>query len=458
MSSDCRRIDLLLADTGPEGVEDDATAAAHVSRCERCQRLLFGLATSEQTLAQIPEQEAPPMSTPIVPLTPAEPEEQPRWHLALGDETRGPLTLAEVERFWEDGGIDRDSLVWAEGLSDWVALAEVADLAYLEAYPRAVAPRAAPAKAAAAAFAPVTFRGDEAAPAGVEFKPVAAELAALVSGELESRAAEPPPVAAAGPAPVDLPALSPTWQPPLGADPGWQVPRPEPRRGLRPLHLLLAGLGASLATAAAAAIALVVVRESPAPHSPPQAPLAAPVALAPAPNGPVAPSLPETPAPAALAPVPAATDAGLTPAAKAGGARAKARAHDDRDKGIAREKAKAAMDALFDGPAKAAPTVTRALSADDITAGVKQGMPAVMGCLKSARAAGELAPGTHTLVLDWVIAPSGAVTEARLRGPASVLNTSLPACFARGMRQWRFPPSPAGAPVKNFPFGPFTIK
>jgi hypothetical protein len=89
---------------------------------------------------------------------------------------------------------------------------------------------------------------------------------------------------------------------------------------------------------------------------------------------------------------------------------------------------------------------------------VKKGMSAVMGCIKAARAKRELAPGKHTLVLDWTIRANGSVTNPRLKGPAYVTNTSLPDCFARGMRKWSFPASKDGAPVRNFGFGPFSVK
>ena len=85
-------------------------------------------------------------------------------------------------------------------------------------------------------------------------------------------------------------------------------------------------------------------------------------------------------------------------------------------------------------------------------------MSKVTGCIKSARRAGVLAPGRHTLILDWTISPSGAVSNAHVRGPASLVNTSLATCFSSAMRRWQFRPSPKGAPVKNFPFGPFTLK
>jgi len=97
------------------------------------------------------------------------------------------------------------------------------------------------------------------------------------------------------------------------------------------------------------------------------------------------------------------------------------------------------------------------LSVSDIVAGVKRNAASVMPCIKRARAAGELPPGRHKLILAWQIQPDGSVRGGKLTGPASVMGTSLPACLANAMRTWRFPPSTKGAPVRNFPFGPFTV-
>jgi len=98
------------------------------------------------------------------------------------------------------------------------------------------------------------------------------------------------------------------------------------------------------------------------------------------------------------------------------------------------------------------------LMVEDIVTGVKQNASKVMPCIKTARADGEILPGTYELILDWTIKPDGSVTGARLKGPTSVLGTSLPSCFAEAMREWKFPASAKGAPVRNFPFEPFTVK
>jgi hypothetical protein len=100
----------------------------------------------------------------------------------------------------------------------------------------------------------------------------------------------------------------------------------------------------------------------------------------------------------------------------------------------------------------------RELAKDDIEAGVKSGMAAVTRCIERARSDGELAPGRYTLTLSWNIEASGKVASPRIVGPASVLESSFAACVVRGMRTWRFTPSANGVPVRNFPFGPFTVE
>ncbi|MFC1611591.1 hypothetical protein ACFL6C_11585, partial [Myxococcota bacterium] len=100
----------------------------------------------------------------------------------------------------------------------------------------------------------------------------------------------------------------------------------------------------------------------------------------------------------------------------------------------------------------------RELAKEDLMAGVKGGMGAVMGCVSTATVDRELKPGEHTLVLEWNIQPDGSVADPHMVGPNYLMATSMPDCFARGMLNWRFAASAAGAPVRNFPFGPFTIK
>ena len=98
------------------------------------------------------------------------------------------------------------------------------------------------------------------------------------------------------------------------------------------------------------------------------------------------------------------------------------------------------------------------LGIKDIVDGVRKNAKLVTPCLKTARRAGELIPGKYKLILNWTILPNGSVTGSQLKGPSKILGTSLATCIPHAMRQWKFPSSDKGAPVKNFPFGPFTVK
>jgi len=83
------------------------------------------------------------------------PADEPGWHLAIGGETVGPLTEAEVREKHAAGEIDRETSVWQEGFEDWLPLGEVAAFADL-------AERSASAGVAAAAAAdPFSSGGDD---------------------------------------------------------------------------------------------------------------------------------------------------------------------------------------------------------------------------------------------------------------------------------------------------------
>jgi len=53
------------------------------------------------------------------------------WHVAINDTPVGPLRREEVARKIAQGLLDRESLVWREGMDDWLALKHVAELVAL---------------------------------------------------------------------------------------------------------------------------------------------------------------------------------------------------------------------------------------------------------------------------------------------------------------------------------------
>ena len=64
------------------------------------------------------------------------------WHAAIDDEDIGPLTLADLGRYIESGGVDRDSLVWKAGMDNWLPAGEVRNVRDL--FARAPMPKLAP--------------------------------------------------------------------------------------------------------------------------------------------------------------------------------------------------------------------------------------------------------------------------------------------------------------------------
>lgn len=80
------------------------------------------------------------------------PAEEPGWHLAIGGETVGPISEAEVRERFAAGEIDKDTSVWQEGFEDWLPLSEVTAFSDM-------ADRPASGGHAAAAAAPDPFAG-----------------------------------------------------------------------------------------------------------------------------------------------------------------------------------------------------------------------------------------------------------------------------------------------------------
>ncbi|HEY8377848.1 MAG TPA: GYF domain-containing protein, partial [Nannocystis sp.] len=70
------------------------------------------------------------------------PADEPGWHLAIGGETVGPISEAEVRERFAAGEIDKDTSVWQEGFEDWLPLSEVSTFADLVQQAAAAAPRA----------------------------------------------------------------------------------------------------------------------------------------------------------------------------------------------------------------------------------------------------------------------------------------------------------------------------
>ena len=414
------------------------------------------------------------------------------WYVAVDEAQIGPVDIAEIEQRWDALEVDEDTLAWKSGMQDWVPVAEIADLAYLvterpqrKAALGAVVPSTTSGGSlgaiASTGLGPVSFGGETGGGGNrggdVSWTPSAASaLSSLVQDELTTSPAQPAAVpaptpsdmgmpsfgasdlfgGASGGAAMAMPAPMPAADPFAGGGGGWSVPKPEAKSsGLKPIHLALAGM-AVLLVGLVVVVVLVVLRP---PVTVPGEPIRNPEPVGmlaandpkpvpdPQPEKPVTESKVEDPGPGS-----SDDELGKGRRKRKGGSVNPSPAPSPTPPKVTPTKPpKGPADDIFKSAAKAS------LSKADIMSGVKNGMGAVKDCIQGARGKGELTPGKHTLVLKWTIKANGKVVDPSVIGPNYVLGTSLPACFARGMRTWTFPASQSDSPVKNFPFGPFNI-
>jgi hypothetical protein len=433
---------------------------------------------------------------PAAPAPSSRPAGEKEWYVAIDESQIGPIDLHEIEQRWDSLEIDEDSLAWKAGMQDWLPIAEIADLAYLiterpqqkpaTSFGTAAGASAGVGVAAGGGLAPVAFHGDSAGGSGsdVSWTPSAASaLSSLVEDELT---ASPPPDAAEEAPPADsgmpsfgaktlfgsggnggadaappapdtaAPAVAPVADPFAGGGgTHWSMPKPKSGGGgIRPIHLALIGMG--LLFVGLAAVVVVLFLRPPAAQPTEVAASShvnTPPATAEQPRTPPASGAESTAAAAPAKRVVAPTPTPPSAPAEARRPRVKEK-RPPREK--SKKKANGGLDELLESPRPSRPAKEK-LTREDIMAGVKKGSSAVSSCIKTGRAKGELTPGRHTLVLEWTILPSGKVSSPKLKGPSNVLGTSLPGCFARGMRRWSFPATEKGGPVRNFPFA-FNIK
>jgi len=404
-----------------------------------------------------------------------------------------------MEQRWDGKEITEDSLAWKAGMADWSPIAEIPELAYLITERPQQKPQVSGYVAGNAAatgstslpqpLAPMAFGTGAQEGSDVSWKPSAASaLSSLVQDELVATA-KPAEEARPSAAPADMgmpsfgatdlfskggngsvgaPATpAPSFGAPV-ADPftggqSWSVPKPTQSSGFKPLYLVL-GLMGLIVVALVVVVVLVVLRPQQAPVVAQPQPTAAvtqpPVAAA------TQPAVAPTPAGTQPTPTPAATPAETAAAAanddngtKHAGTKGTKAApkKDDTPKPTPKPKKDDLGELVSDKPKPKPAGVTTELSKDDVMNGVRSNAGKLGPCLQAARSKNELTPGKHTLVLDFVITPSGSVTGGALKGPAYVMGSSMPACFAAAMKSWSFPASKSGAPVKNFPL-PFTAK
>ncbi len=319
----------------------------------------------------------------------------------------------------------------------------------------------APALEQLAALAPEVVAPQAAITAHVAPEPAAPKPPApeTVAAPEQSAAA---PAAAPSPSSVFLSDPRLQWGAPDGlvANDDWE---PQPRAAMRPAGVIAVAVLSSLATAGVMAL---VMRPSAAAPGELETPTSA--SRPPAPSAPVAP-----------APVPSKTAAPQAARAKPAPAPAQATAGPEDEEEDEEEDDEPSEDDdgsddeetdddAEDTEAPAAATeddddplagIAERLTTEDVVAGVRQNGSSISPCVLDAINDGELERGeSYTLVLDWTVNPDGSVARPRMKGPADLMETSLPDCVAGKMRRWRFKSSSEAVPVSNFPFGPITVR
>ncbi len=168
----------------------------------------------EESVKRFAEMSQGATPTPVPP--PAAPYE---WFVAVNEVQTGPLSESKVKELWDRGEIGPDCLTWRQGLSDWIPLSDVRELAALLA-PRpsrplfAAAPTPVPPSvmtvpvesAFSAGGMTRTVRSEiPVATSDTGFRPSAtAALASLVKDEIEALNKPPPSKEPPAPAPRSI--------------------------------------------------------------------------------------------------------------------------------------------------------------------------------------------------------------------------------------------------------------
>lgn len=367
---------------------------------------------------------------------------------------RQSVPNGELERLWKQGKIDLGTMVWRHGMSDWMALGDVPELAYIREFARV------------GVGSGCTTAGD-----AVLLRPgKVSSLRRLADRDLIPKLPKRAKSAADIPAGMDVPLLArlvqATSEPSIDFSPG--LPAPMPMKNqlagskggawfARPKFVAAATIAVVLGVVSGAAVSMYAVQRSTVIEVPVDSvaedrssdnSLVNSSATASLVDDvlPLEPIVDHTSgassveAAASLHPIPKRAPAPVTirpPSRKEG--------------------------ATTDGGGGAPSAVGEQarfveMSKGVIVAGVRSNGATVVSCIKAAVRSGELRAGVHNFTLDWTIRPDGSIADPALVGPARVLHGTLPLCFAREMASWQFPPSGRTTPVRNFPFGPITLR
>ncbi len=92
-------------------------------RCKKCQNIIVVHGNKAESEGQQPDAPAAEQD---------EGKETPVWHLVIGRDQVGPMTVEEVRDRFAKGEIDAETYIWREGFSDWLRLTTIDDFADLD--------------------------------------------------------------------------------------------------------------------------------------------------------------------------------------------------------------------------------------------------------------------------------------------------------------------------------------
>ncbi len=108
-----------------------ATAAALMKGGEASGAMAAGMGAGIGMAMAGQMAQAGPWGATPQPAPPPPPPVETVWHIAENGETKGPFGRGHLGRMVAEGGLTRDTLVWAQGQDGWIKAGDVTDLATL---------------------------------------------------------------------------------------------------------------------------------------------------------------------------------------------------------------------------------------------------------------------------------------------------------------------------------------
>ncbi|HVJ22257.1 MAG TPA: zinc-ribbon domain-containing protein [Polyangiaceae bacterium] len=137
-------------------IADDKVRGRKVKiRCKGCSAPIVVDAQQEGSAEPAADATAPDVGAAMEAAGPSAPPPAEAWSVNLSDTDQRTMSSDEIVAGYKSGLVTSDAFVWKEGMADWVALFDCAELApLLGAAPAAAAPAPAPAPASLAAESP----------------------------------------------------------------------------------------------------------------------------------------------------------------------------------------------------------------------------------------------------------------------------------------------------------------